>query len=295
MSSPSNEIDQQANAQVNAQVNLEGLGSTVAVVQLVSKLNVQDNLSAAALQIARASQLGAELIMLPESFAVFGDPQMLAYGAQAALPNQGLRLWLSQQAKLNQIWLIGGTIPCQQGIQDPSKVRSACFVYDAQGQEVARYDKIHMFDVDIADSHGSYRESDTFEAGDQLVVVDTPVGKVGLTICYDLRFAEIHAQLVDRGAQIIVNGAAFTKTTGEAHWHTLLKARAIETQCYLLAASQGGQHDHRQTYGHSMIINPWGTILAELAQGPGVAIAKVDLQQLQAIRQAFPLQLQRRL
>jgi predicted amidohydrolase len=116
-----------------------------------------------------------------------------------------------------------------------------------------------------------------------------------LTICYDLRFAEIHAKLVDLGAQIIVNGAAFTKTTGQAHWHTLLRARAIETQCYFLAASHGGQHDHRQTYGHSMIIDPWGEILVELGEGPGFAVARVDLDYLHAIRSAFPLQSQRRL
>ncbi len=177
--------------------------------------------------------------MLRESFAVFGDLQMLVYGA-AAMPKQGLRLWLSEQGKSNNVWLIGGTIPCQQGVRDITNVRSACFLYDSKGVEVARYDKIHMFDVDIKDSHGSYRESDTFEAGDKLVIVDTPIGKVGLTICYDLRFAEMHAKLVDLGAQVIVNGAAFTKTTGQAHWHTLLRARAIETQCYLLAALMVG-------------------------------------------------------
>tara|TARA_B110000971_G_scaffold30568_1_gene27786 strand:- start:154 stop:894 length:741 start_codon:yes stop_codon:yes gene_type:complete len=246
MSSPLND----ATTGLNPAINLTGLGPAVAVVQLVSKLSVESNLLAAASLIQRASAQGAQLIMLPESFAVFGDPQMVAHGAEASLPKRGLRLWLSQQAKANNVWLIGGTIPCQQGIRDINKVRSACFVYDSEGAEVARYDKIHMFDVDIKDSHGSYRESDTFEAGAELVVVDTPVGKVGLTICYDLRFAEIHAKLVDLGAQIIVNGAAFTKTTGQAHWHTLLRARAIETQCYVLAASHGGQHDHRQTFGH---------------------------------------------
>ena len=291
MSSPLSE----SGPEVNQVVNLIGPGPAVAVVQLVSKLSVKDNLSEAALQIQRASRQGAKLIMLPESFAVFGDPQMVSHGAEASIPKSGLRLWLSQQAQVNKVWLIGGTIPCQQGINDSKKVRSACFVYNCEGAEVARYDKIHMFDVDIADSHGSYRESDTFEAGNELVVIDTPVGKVGLTICYDLRFAEIHAKLVDLGAQIIVNGAAFTKTTGQAHWHILLRARAIETQCYILAASHGGQHDHRQTYGHSMIIDPWGEILVELGEGPGVALARINLDHLQAIRTAFPLKSQRRL
>ena len=291
MSSPLSE----SGLEVNQAVNLTGPGPAVAVVQLVSKLSVKDNLSEAALQIQRAALQGAKLIMLPESFAVFGDPQMVSYGVEASIPKSGLRLWLSQQAQANKVWLIGGTIPCQQGINDSKKVRSACFVYNCEGAEVARYDKIHMFDVDIADSHGSYRESDTFEAGDELVVIDTPVGKVGLTICYDLRFAEIHAKLVDLGAQIIVNGAAFTKATGQAHWHILLRARAIETQCYILAASHGGQHDHRQTYGHSMIIGPWGEILVELGEGPGVALARINLDHLQAIRTAFPLKSQRRL
>ena len=279
----------------NQAIDLTGPGLAVAVVQLVSKLSVKDNLLEAALLIQRASLQGAQLVMLPESFAVFGDPQMVVYGAEAAIPKRGLRLWLSQQAKANKVWLIGGTIPCQEGIKDLNKVRSSCFVYDHEGAEVARYDKIHMFDVDIADSHGSYRESDTFEAGDELVVIDTPVGKVGLTICYDLRFAEIHAKLVDLGAQIIVNGSAFTRTTGQAHWHTLLRARAIETQCYILAASHGGQHDHRQTFGHSMIIDPWGEIIVELDEGPGIAVARVNLEHLQSIRAAFPLQSQRRL
>ncbi|MDC9719355.1 MAG: carbon-nitrogen hydrolase family protein [Gammaproteobacteria bacterium] len=280
---------------LNEAIQLSGKGAAVAVVQLVSKLNVEANLAEAALQIKRASQHGVKLIMLPESFAVFGDPQMVTYGAQAVQPHQGLRLWLSQQAKANKVWLIGGTIPCQEGVTDINKVRASCFVYDDLGTEIARYDKIHMFDVDVDDSHGSYRESDTFEAGDELVVVDTPVGKVGLTICYDLRFAEIHAKLVDLGAQIIVNGAAFTQTTGQAHWHTLLRARAIETQCYVMAASHGGQHDHRQTFGHSMIIDPWGEILVELETGPGIAVAQVDLEHLQSIRKAFPVQSQRRL
>ena len=291
MSSPLNN----ATTGLSPAIKLTGLGRAVAVVQLVSKLSVENNLLKAAALIQQASAQGAQLIMLPESFAVFGDPQMVAHGAEASLPKRGLRLWLSQQAKANKVWLIGGTIPCQQGIQDINKVRSACFVYDSEGTEVARYDKIHMFDVDIKDSHGTYRESDTFEAGAELVVVDTPVGKVGLTICYDLRFAEIHAKLVDLGAQIIVNGAAFTKTTGQAHWHTLLRARAIETQCYVLAASHGGQHDHRQTFGHSMIIDPWGEILVELGEGPGIAVARVDLDHLQRIRTAFPLKSQRRL
>jgi nitrilase len=279
----------------NAAIKNQGQGDLVAVVQLVSGLNVEANLLEAAQQIERASAAGAKLVMLPESFAVFGDPQMLEHGVTASQAKKGLRLWLSKHAKANKIWLIGGTIPCQDGVQDFTKVRAACFVYNDQGDEVARYDKIHMFDVDVADNHGSYRESDTFEAGDQLVVVDTPVGKVGLTICYDLRFAEIHAKLVNLGAQIIVNGAAFTRTTGEAHWHSLLKARAIETQCYLLASAQGGVHDHRQTYGHSMIIDPWGEILVELDQDPGIAVAKVDLAHLERIRKAFPLQSQRRL
>lgn len=294
MSSPSNNVAPSGHANQES-VELHGSGPAVAVVQLVSKLNVDNNLKAAATQISKASKHGAKLIMLPESFAVFGDPQMLAYGVEASEPKQGLRLWLSDQAKANNVWIIGGTIPCQQGIEDKLKVRSACFVFNDQGEEVAHYDKIHMFDVDVDDSQGSYRESDTFEAGSDLVVVDTPVGKVGLTICYDLRFAEIHAKLVDLGAQIIVNGAAFTKTTGQAHWHTLLRARAIETQCYVLAASHGGQHDHRQTYGHSMIINPWGEILAELEEGEGIAMARINLNYLEQVRKAFPLQSQRRL
>jgi deaminated glutathione amidase len=260
-----------------------------AVIQLVSGLDLVENLAVARQQMEQTKEQGSTLVLLPENFAVFGSRQLHSAGA-AELNNQGpLRSWMAKQAKELGLWLVGGTIPCADKVTNPQRVRAACFVYDEQGNEVARYDKIHLFDVDVKDAHGSYRESDSFEAGGDLVVVDTPIGKLGLTTCYDLRFAEMHLALAQQGAQVISNGAAFTKATGEAHWQVLLRARAIETQCYMLAAAQGGIHGKRETYGHSMIIDPWGRVLQELELGAGCISADIDLAYIEQLRQRMPV------
>ena len=268
---------------------------TAAVIQMVSGLDLQANLDVAQQQLLKAKERGALLAVLPENFAVFGSRQLQGAGA-AELDQQGpIRRWMARQAKDMGLWLVGGTIPCVDKVNNPERVRAACFVYDDKGQQAARYDKIHLFDVDVSDAHGSYRESDNFEAGQDLVLVDTPIGKLGLTTCYDLRFAEMYLALAEQGAQVISNGAAFTKTTGEAHWQVLLRARAIETQCYILAAAQGGTHGKRETYGHSMIIDPWGTVLEELELGAGCISADLDLAHLQQLRQRMPVASHRRL
>ena len=268
---------------------------TAAVIQMVSGLDLQENLQVARQQMQKAKEQGALLAVLPENFAVFGSRQLQAAG-EAELDQQGpIRTWMSQQAKDLGLWLVGGTVPCVETAKNPQRVRATCFVYDGQGKQAAYYDKIHLFDVDVSDAHGSYRESDNFEAGKDLVLVDTPIGKLGLTTCYDLRFAEMYLALAEQGAQVISNGAAFTKTTGEAHWQVLLRARAIETQCYILASAQGGTHGQRETYGHSMIIDPWGMVIEELELGAGCISADIDLAHLQQLRQRMPVASHRRL
>ncbi len=266
-----------------------------AVIQMASGQSVAANLDKARQQLIAAKEQGAVLALLPENFAVFGSHQLQVAG-DAEVNRQGpLRQWMARQAKELGLWLVGGTIPCADKVVNPQRVRAACFVYDDQGLEVTRYDKIHLFDVAVGDAQGSYRESDNFETGDQSVVVDTPIGKLGLTTCYDLRFAELHLALVAKGAQVISNGAAFTSTTGAAHWQALLRARAIETQCYILAAAQGGQHGKRETYGHSMIIDPWGKVLEEMQLGVGCSSAVIDLDYVEQVRQRMPIAQHRRL
>lgn len=196
--------------------------------------------------------------------------------------------------KTYNLWLIAGAYPQPCPDNDP-RVRSACLVFDDQGALQARYDKIHLFDVDVADAQGSYRESDHFAPGNSVVVVDTPVGKVGLAICYDLRFPQLFMQMRAQGAEIFTVPAAFTHKTGEAHWQSLLRARAIEQQCYVIAANQCGWHDaadaakRRQTWGHTQIIDPWGEVLTELDESTGIAIATIDSQKQQKLRRNMPV------
>jgi predicted amidohydrolase len=195
---------------------------------------------------------------------------------------------MSNWAKTNNVYLIGGTIP----VLDPqtSKVYPRCYFYNNQGEELGYYDKIHLFDVDIDDAQGRYRESDMFLSGDDIKVFSTPYGNVGLTICYDLRFPYVFDRLRKAGADIIAVVAAFTETTGRAHWQPLLQARAIEQQCYVLASNQWGQHDDkRRTFGHSMVISPWGEILDKLPSGEGIAIADIEPAEVERIRREMPI------
>jgi nitrilase len=198
-----------------------------------------------------------------------------------------IQAFLAQQAARHGIWLVGGTVPLQA--QDDNRIRSACLLFDDQGKQVARYDKIHLFDVSVVDSEERYNESATIEAGNQTVVVDTPFGKLGLAVCYDLRFPELFRTMLDQGMEILALPSAFTAVTGKAHWETLVRARAIENLCYVLAAGQGGYHvNGRETYGHSMIVDPWGQVMNELANGAGLVCAAVDRERLANIRRIFP-------
>ena len=217
-----------------------------------------------------------------------------------------IQVFHAEQARDNQITLVGGTIPLisRPGVApdapgylvDRERVRPASQVFDASGKQCARYDKIHLFDVTVADQQASYSESRSYESGNELVVVTTASGRLGLSVYYDLRIPELYRALVERGAEIITVPAAFTRVTGEAHWATLLRARAIETQSFILAAAQGGRHnERRETWGHSMIIDPWGNVLASLEMGEGVAVAEINLAQLSEVRERMPIGQQRKL
>ncbi len=265
----------------------------VAAVQMISGPDVQTNLDRAARLIADAAQVGATVVLLPECFAAFGNRSLQGIADEEFCGKRPITRFLSEQARLHGIWLIGGSIPLPRA--QGEKPMACCLVFDDQGQQVARYDKLHLFDVDVDDSQGSYRESNDYAYGNAVVCVDTPVGRVGLSICYDLRFAEIYIALRRAGAELIVVPSAFTAVTGAAHWEVLLRTRAIETQCYILAANQGGLHPGgRETFGRSCLINPWGEVQASLDEGEAVLCQSIDPDYLKQIRARMPLARHRR-
>lgn len=262
--------------------------SKIAAIQMASGTNVSANLIEASKQIVNAAQAGAELIVLPESFAIMGfeDADQLKVAEEDG--TGPIQDFLSEQAKKNNVWLVSGTIPIKSALEN--KVYAACLVYNDKGERVSRYNKIHLFDVHLEITKETYNESETLEAGNQVVVVDTPFGKIGIAICYDLRFPELFRQLVLQGAEIIVLPSAFTAITGKAHWEVLVRARAIENLCYVVASSQGGYHvNGRETHGDSMIVDPWGTIIDRLPQGPGFVLAEIDIENMKKMRQNFPV------
>ncbi|MGF1612618.1 MAG: carbon-nitrogen hydrolase family protein [Gammaproteobacteria bacterium] len=259
----------------------------VAAVQMVSSLNVGTNLAAAAQLIEAAAGAGARLVVLPENFAYLGNEAEPAPVVSERYQAGPIQQFLAQAAKHHGIWIVGGTIPLQA--DDKGKVYAACLLYDDQGQVVARYDKIHLFDVSVGDPPRSYRESLSVEPGRQVVVAETPFGKLGLAVCYDLRFPELFRAMVVQGMELLAVPAAFTAVTGAAHWEVLLRARAIENLCYVVAAAQGGEHAcGRETYGHSLLVDPWGEVLARLGQGPGIVDGEFDRCQAELIRERFP-------
>lgn len=264
----------------------------LAVAQMVSGESVVTNLEAVELLVEEAANAGAKLLLLPENFALL-DSRALIDLARDEVKTQRIQKFLSSLAKRYNLWLIAGSVPLlAKGYEEiEDKVWASCLVFDAQGALKASYNKIHLFDVDVADAHSAYRESDFIQAGNKLVTVDTPFGCIGLTICYDLRFPEQFQKLRQMGADIITVPSAFTYVTGEAHWEVLLRARAIENQCYVLAANQGGEHSpSRKSWGHSMIVDPWGEVLAvRESAGKGLALADIDLKAVQDRRDAMPV------
>ncbi|CAM2991297.1 carbon-nitrogen hydrolase family protein [Legionella worsleiensis] len=257
----------------------------VALLQMVSSPRIDENLQQVEHFMLQARNERAELVVLPENFAFMGLKETDKLDLAETYGDGPIQHKISKLAKKNGLWVVAGTIPVK-GMT--SKVRSSCIVYDDQGQHVARYDKIHLFDVRVSE-HEAHQESLTVERGHNLVVVETPVGKIGLSVCYDLRFPELYQQLAAKGAELFTIPSAFTEVTGLAHWEVLLRARAIENLCYVVAPNQGGVHENgRTTYGHSMVIEPWGKILAQKQVGSGMITADIDLQRLDQLRKQFP-------
>lgn len=262
--------------------------SKVAAIQMASGPNVKANLEEAEKLINAAVQQEAELIVLPENFAIMGMTEKDKVEIAESTGSGLLQDYLSEQSSKHGIWLVGGTIPIES--KEAGKVSAACLLCNDKGEIVARYNKIHLFDVTIEGSKESYNESETITSGDEVVVIDTPFGRLGLAVCYDLRFPELFRAMADVGMEICAIPSAFTSHTGKAHWESLLRARAIENLSFIIASDQGGYHvNGRETFGDSMIIDQWGTILNRLPNGTGVVVADIDLMRLENTRKAFPV------
>lgn len=268
----------------------------VAAIQMNSGADVEENLCLADKLLGDAARDGCTLVVLPENFALM-PKQGRDKAMHAEEPGEGrLQVFLSEVSRRHGLWIIAGSIPLVSPKIDAGRVYGACPVYDTEGNVQAIYRKIHLFDVELADQQESYCESRSMVAGEDVMTVDTPCGRIGLTICYDLRFPEMFRQLVDAGATLFTVPAAFTLTTGRAHWHVLLRARAIENLAYVIAAGQYGKHpDGRSTYGHSLIIDPWGRLLAEAADGDCHVAADIDPELPAKLRGEFPALANRRL
>jgi predicted amidohydrolase len=255
----------------------------VAAIQMASGPYVSANLSEAERLIEIAANQGARLVVLPEYFAIMGLKETDKVAVREEEGKGPIQSFLAKMAKKHKIWLVGGSIPLVSNF--PNKVRNSCLVFDDKGQLAARYDKIHLFGLDLGNEH--YHEEKTIESGDAVKVVDTPFGRIGLSICYDLRFPELYRAMKD--VNIIVVPAAFTDTTGRAHWETLIRARAIENLSYVIASAQGGYHlSGRETHGNSMIVDPWGVILDRLPRGSGVVISTINPQYQASLRNSLP-------
>jgi nitrilase len=255
----------------------------IAGIQMASGPQVSANLSEAERLIEIAATQGAKLIALPENFAIMGLKDTDKVKVREKEGTGQIQRFLAKMAKKHQVWLIGGSVPME--CDDADKVRTSCLVYDPTGKLAGRYDKIHLFNLDLGNEH--YHENDTIEPGDKVVVLDTPLGRIGLSICYDLRFPELYRAMGD--VDLIIIPAAFTDTTGKAHWETLVRARAIENQCYVLAPAQGGYHlSGRETHGNSMIVDPWGVVLDRLPRGSGVVISGMNPAYQGSLRKSLP-------
>ncbi len=259
-----------------------------AVIQMVSTDHVQENLETAKRLINEACLDGSEFILLPENFPYMGQEEQDKLANKEPAGVGPIQTFLSQQALQHGVWICAGTIPLEA--TDPDKIRPASIIFDPQGNACARYDKIHLFDVLVNDGEESYLESSTFEPGSEIIVAKLPFANIGMSICYDLRFPELYRQMHNDDVNVITAPAAFTYLTGEKHWEHLLKVRAVENLSYVIAANQGGRHvNDRKTWGHSMIVNPWGEIIAEVEHsGPGFACADIDMDELTQLRKSFP-------
>ncbi|MEQ1555289.1 MAG: carbon-nitrogen hydrolase family protein [Gallionella sp.] len=270
-----NNTQQRIAAQVNAY--------KVAAIQMASGPNVAGNLGEAGRLIVQAVAKGARLVVLPEFFAIMGMNELDKLKVQEPLGTGVIQKFLSDTARQHKIWLVGGSIPLSAST--PDKVLNSCLVYDEHGERVACYSKIHLFNLELGNEN--YHEAKTIEAGNQVVVVDSPFGRIGLAICYDLRFPELFRAM--KNLDIIVLPSAFTETTGKMHWEVLVRARAVENLAYVIAAAQGGYHvNGRETHGNSMVVDPWGRVLDRLPRGSGVVVAEINPAYQASLRASLP-------
>jgi nitrilase len=255
----------------------------VAAIQMASGPSVASNLAEAEQLIELAVEAGARLVVLPEFFCIMALKDADVVKAREAEGHGPIQTFLSRMAKKHKIWLVGGSLPLEASVAN--KVRNSCLVYDDRGKRVARYDKIHLFGLDLGNER--YQEAKLIEPGDKVVVINSPFGRIGLSICYDLRFPELYRAMPD--VDLIVVPSAFTATTGRAHFETLIRARAIENLAYVIAPAQGGYHlSGRETHGDSMIVDPWGVVLDRLPRGSGVVIANINPAYKASLRKSLP-------
>ena len=260
---------------------------------MASSPSISANLLEAEKLIAEAVKAGAKLVALPENFALMGDHEQDKIKVKETDGLGIIQSFLENTAKKYAVWIVGGTIPIAG--DNGNKVRAACLIYNDKGQRVARYDKVHLFDVHVPNTNEVYRESDSIESGNDFLVVDTPFGRMGVAVCYDLRFPEFFRKMSEQGVDFIVIPSAFTAETGAAHWELLLRARAIENLCYVIAPNQGGFHKNgRRTFGHSMIVDPWGVVLDCYKTGSGFVSAEIEHDRIVIIRAGFPVLTHRR-
>ncbi len=260
----------------------------VAVIQLASGPVVESNLQEVKRLARECALAGAGLVVLPENFACMGNQETDKLAIAESHGDGPIQNFVSELASELNLWIVAGTVPIKS--QDPQRVYASCLVYDATGKPVVRYDKAHLFDVRLTESGETYLESETIAAGHELAWFDSPFGRVGLAVCYDLRFPEMFRNMVNQGVEIFVIPSAFTATTGRAHWEILLRARAVENLSYIMASNQGGYHvSGRETYGNSMIVNPWGEIQSRMNAGSGFVVAELDRQRLATLRETFPV------
>lgn len=266
----------------------------VAAVQMTSSADPARNLADAGRLLAEARSRGAAVAVLPENFAFMGMSEPDKFAVVEDEGSGPIQEFLAGSASALGMWIVGGTIPLR--VAGQPRVAAASLVFDAEGRQAARYDKIHLFDVEVPGRDERYQESSSVQPGEAPVCVDTPAGRLGLAVCYDVRFPELFRRLLEMGAEWLCLPSAFTAPTGRAHWETLLRARAIENLCYLVAPAQSGFHENgRETYGDSMIVDCWGRVLARLPRGTGVVTGDIDLVRQREVRQNFPSVAHRRL
>jgi deaminated glutathione amidase len=255
----------------------------VAAIQMASGPHVAANLQEAGRLIELAAGTGARIIALPEYFAIMGMKDTDKVAAREKDGTGPIQDFLAAEARRHRVWIVGGSVPLESGV--PEKVRNACLVYDQEGRRVARYDKIHLFGFELGSER--YNEERTIEPGERVVTLDSPYGKLGISVCYDLRFPELYRAMGE--VDLIFVPSAFTETTGKAHWDTLIRARAIENLAYVVAPAQGGYHvNGRETHGHTMIVDPWGVVLDRLPRGSGVVVAGVNPTYQAKVRRSLP-------